>query len=174
MPRRRRQIVTRIGITRRLQALRALGWSTSQIATITGLYTATVTRITNDPHVRITEPTMRRVVAGYARTETRLPPARDARERQQVAALRNGAQERGWAPPHAWDNIDDPDEQPKGVRTSSTVFVVGVDEAVLLLQLGVHPSEVARRLGVKRESLARRLRRAKQHKWAAAVERKDG
>ena len=34
------------------------------------------------------------------------------------AATRNRAMavRRGWAPPLAWNNIDDPDEQPRGVR----------------------------------------------------------
>lgn len=163
---------TRIGLTRRLQALRALGWTTSEVARITGLYRATIRRVTNDERCTVTAPTARAIIWGYARASHRTPPATTERACAAVDQVRRHAIGRGWAPPMAWDDIDDPRETPTGIRRTGSSEIAGVDEAILLLQLGVAPDEVARRLGVQRSSLGRRLRRAQEHKWAALVERK--
>jgi hypothetical protein len=54
-----------------------------------------------------------------------LPPDKPIRTR-----IRNLARSRGYAPPLAWDNIDDPREQPKTGTTR--VRRTAVDEAVVL------------------------------------------
>lgn len=161
--------VTRVGITRRLQALRALGWSTMQIARLTGLYPDTVRRITNDPTAPIHPTTARRIVTAYGRAAHHVPP--DSRTHQ-VQQLRRDAYGRGWAPPYAWDRIDDPQEAAKGVRDPDEhASIAAVDEALLLLRLGVLPEQAAQRLGVQQASLARRLRRAGETRWARVMER---
>ena len=164
-------MATPIGLTRRLQALHALGWSTNEVARITGLTAATVRRLAR-AEGSMSPPTEMKILHGYARASARVPHPRDDEHRAELARRRLKAYEQGWAPPYAWDDIDDESATPKGVRRpGNSVPIVGIDEAVLLLQLGVAPLEVARRLGVKPFSLARRLRRAQLHKWASMVER---
>lgn len=165
-------MATRFGITRRLQALRALGWTNSQIARLTGLYRATIRRIINDPHCMITPATARAITLTYERAAHHPPQPRTAQQEAAVDQVRRSALDRGWAPPMAWDDIDDPRETPTGIRRPGVSATADVDEAILLLQLGTSPDEVTRRLGVQRASLGRRLRRAQEHKWAALVERK--
>ena len=164
-------MATPIGLTRRLQALYALGWTTNEVARITGLTAATVRRLAREQSTS-SPPTEMKILHAYARASSRVPHPRDDEQRAELARRRTMAYERGWAPPYAWDDIDDPTATPKGVRRPGKTFpIVGVDEALLLLQLGVAPIEVARRLAVQPQSLARRLRRAQLHKWASLVER---
>lgn len=163
-------MLTRVGLTRRLQALRALGWAPSQLARLTGLPVAAVVRLCHDDTTPVTEPDARAIIDVYTRTSARLPPRRTPVEARAVDQARTAAAAKAWAPPFAWDDIDH-DQHPSGVRpVRDHPEVPTVDEAILLMQLRVAPSEVARRLGVKPESLARRLRRAKEHRWARYVE----
>lgn len=167
-------LVTRHGVTRRLQALRALGWSKNQLARITGLNPITIQRITNDDESPITSKTVATITAAYQRTAWTLPPQHNDDQRRMVAMIRRAASERGWAPPAAWDNIDT-DPAPNGVPSDRGCRrPVPIDDALRLLRAGVDPEQVADRIGVSTASLARRLRRHGHHLWAAACERKPG
>jgi hypothetical protein len=93
------------GITRRLQALTALGWSQQAICDATGLQPPYVSMLVNNargqdvvaPHI------WRRVAGAYDRMSRTTGGAVRAERR----ARRNG-----WVPPAAWLDIDDPDETP--------------------------------------------------------------
>ena len=161
---------TRLGITRRIQALRATGWSTVQISRLTGLNTVTVRAIGLDETRRITPATAQAVYAAYQRAAYRQPPSRRPDEIRVVTQVRADAKRRGWAPPMAWDDIDH-DDRPKGIRRGRS-GPIDLDDVLRLLRAGVAPEEVADRVGVQVSSLGRRLRRQGYRSWAAYVERK--
>ena len=167
-------LVTRHGVTRRLQALQAIGWSQAQIARATGLNPITVKKLIRDDDTTVHSATVARIVATYKRLAYVHPPQHHADEIRMVTMIRRGAQERGYAPPAAWDNID-LDEQPHGLRPIPEQRRPElIDDALHLLRAGVSPEDVAARCGVSATSLARRLRRHGHHLWAAACERKPG
>lgn len=167
--------VTRIGITRRLQALQAMGWTQSQIARAAGLCRASIQRLTNDEESRVNATTALAVVEVYQQLSWRTPPQRRPDQVRMVTLIRRGARQRGFIPPAAWDHIDDPDELPRGAKAlRETSRPAPLDDALNLLRAGVRPEDVAARCGVSATSLARRLRRNGHHLWAAACERRPG
>jgi hypothetical protein len=107
--------VPAIGSQRRLQALMALGWSSNAIAIHAGLrHRNHVWRVVNGqkgkPTTWIQRETADWVTRVYDELSMRVPTGR------YVVRTKAHAEERGWAPPLAWDNIDDPAEKPSGHR----------------------------------------------------------
>lgn len=110
---------TPIGVQRRLQALTALGWSMQAIATAYNIDRDALSRLrrrTNTKHVRIAF--AERVIAIYTDLEMKLPPTGAS-----ATETHNEAKRRGYLPPLAWDNIDDPAERPRrgGERTKDDI-----------------------------------------------------
>ena len=103
------------GLQRRFHALQALGWSGRAIAPVAGY--------SSDRHLQhaLTNQTCLRrtwlaVAGAYELLSMKLPPERTPDERRSVTRVRNYARRQGWPPPLAWDDIDDPNEEPRGVR----------------------------------------------------------
>lgn len=90
------------GTIRRLQALAFMGWETAEISHRTGVSRPTLSAIRagRRPGVNIT--TARRVAQAYELLAMQPGPDR-------LTALE--AREQGWAPPLAWDDIDEEDGQ---------------------------------------------------------------
>lgn len=106
-----------IGTQRRAQALVALGYTFGDIARELGV-----------SHDRGRALCVRQLA--YIRTTTAIAVA-DLYERLCMTPAPDGwhasyartvATRHGWAPPLAWDNIDDPNEQPSGLTTSPIRF----------------------------------------------------
>jgi hypothetical protein len=104
--------VNPLGARRRLQALHALGYTWRALAVETG-YSLTglkaviysqfpVMEAANDQAIRDT----------YDRLSMILPTSDNQHVRSGIGAARNNARRRGWLPPLAWDDIDDPTEHP--------------------------------------------------------------
>lgn len=92
-----------IGAIRRVQALCALGWTIEALADELGVAVGTVQRLRAGASSRVAVTVARSVREGYDRLSmTPGPSARTA------AAARS----QGCFPPLAWDDIDDPTEQP--------------------------------------------------------------
>lgn len=94
------------GSARRIRALMALGWRYSDIDAAAGYDGPRPTwshNIVNQARVHVD--TAAKVDAVYRQLGMTLGPS---------VRVRNVAAKRGWAPPLAWDNIDDPNERPKG------------------------------------------------------------
>lgn len=96
--------------SRRLRALIALGHAQATLATDLGVLPSYLSMLVNDVRgwVHLDPETWRKVAALYDRLA--MTPGDSTRSR-------NRAARRGWVPPLAWDDIDDPTEQPQGVRT---------------------------------------------------------
>lgn len=88
-----------LGTTRRIRALQTLGHSSKAISEASGVELSTVSDLLNEYHTTIGRRVAARIDTGYrqlaetAGTNTR---------------ARNRAAREGWAPPAAWDDIDDP------------------------------------------------------------------
>lgn len=103
------------GTQRRLKALMALGWTQSDIAAELGITASRVGFITNK-YPRVYRQTAQAVSELYDRWSMIVPadtgPRRRGHNMRHEIARRMAAR-KGWLPPLAWDDIDDPDEDPK-------------------------------------------------------------
>lgn len=96
------------GTQRRLRALARMGWSFADIGREIGAGWRCPSRQLYNilAQKRVHLDTHKQVEAVYERLSHRQGPS-------PVAATR--ARKKGWAPPMAWDAIDDPNDYPKGV-----------------------------------------------------------
>ena len=155
---------THIGIIRRLQALRALGYTRQQLADTLRCNPQTIRHLTQHgkrPTQRITLATLNH----YERLAHQEPPATTTEQRRGRAQARAFALTEGWAPPMAWDNIDDPNAEPTGIR-GDVDPPSQIEEILWLLESGESPHHVTTRLGIKHDSLLRTLRRNGETEWA--------
>lgn len=130
---------------RRIQALRALGWTQQAIAAAGGVSTGTINSIGRSPSV---EPgTFQTVQRAYRALAMKPPPTGRYAQRNRNYALRQG-----WPPPLAWDRIDDPDEAPSGWH------YLAPSRADALRDLDARKagiSEACRLLQIRQEALAK-------------------
>ena len=101
----RRRTYPRLGVQRRIEALQSMGWSLDYIA---ARLDTSVGKIRHSAFsaTYVTARRRQQVVALYDELSMTLPT--DSR----VNRRRGIARRKGYAPPLAWDNIDDPDERP--------------------------------------------------------------
>lgn len=152
------------GAVRRLQALCAVGWSADEVAKLLGMPRA-------GSHIRTLERGRQATI--YARTDRAIRALYDEISMKPGPSdvARQLAQQRGWAPPLAWDDdedctceevvghcccIDNPQARPAGVGTRRRLtFVEVYDE---LCALGYRGEEqIAERMGISVRSLRRQL-----------------
>ena len=144
-------------VERRLRSLQALGWPLSEVAARTGWSVPNLNALANPDRWRsrltVSRETFEKIDATYRALSMKTPePSR------WVTATKNRAAARGWAPPMAWNNIDDHDEKPTGMRlTRESKFPKDhYDEAIVhqTVNTGTRPrpltapeaAEVCRRL----------------------------
>lgn len=108
MPSRR---IPAVGVARRVQALVALGWSFRQIAARIGVDHGLPCRWARSTNW-VTRSTHERVSALFEELCMTPPPTSTPRLRREATYARTVARKHGWLPPLAWDDIDNPDEQP--------------------------------------------------------------
>ena len=122
------------GFIRRIRALQAMGWSFNDIAQRIGIPRTCLTAKTRN-HTRVYVSTFRRMVAVY--DELSMIPGPSIRSI-------NAAKRNGWAPPLAWDDIDDPDERPNlGAAADRGVDEVLVQRALSGQQVKANRAERA-------------------------------
>lgn len=98
---------TPIGIQRRLRALQAIGWSARAVAAEMGTEETTLRNLIRREHPQfVRRAYAERILAAYDVLSATPRGGRGA------ARARNAAAANGWAPPSAWDDIDDPHEDP--------------------------------------------------------------
>lgn len=144
------------GTRRRIRALMALGWSTTQLDEALGqkrTYTASVVASPNP----IRRTTAQRYAALYAQFSMSLPPTETRYQKQRATRVRNLARRNGWSPPLAWNDIDT-DEEPQGLRDhdADTGRSDPLNRRASLLEMverGDGLSAVCRQLGVKPNTL---------------------
>ena len=97
--------VPAFGAIRRIQALLMMGWSHDDLTEITGVTTRRITRQAQGPQ-SVRAKNWRAIDRAFRALQAKRGPSPKARD------LARG---RGYAPPAAWDNIDNPRERPQGV-----------------------------------------------------------
>lgn len=142
-------------LLRRVHALVALGWSQHELARRMGLgdrWTSTATLAYDNVHAS----TDRRVRTVYDELCMTLPPTGTSRERASVTRSKKRAQREGWPPPLAWDDIDDPAEEPALVDERGNYKRAELlNEFTRLTAAGELPETAARRLGVNLRTIER-------------------
>lgn len=92
-------LVPALGATRRLQALSALGWPLSELATRTGLAPMALSRIRGGLRAQLHATSDNLIRDLYRDLEMSVGPS---------PKTRTDALARGWVPPLAWEDIDHP------------------------------------------------------------------
>lgn len=152
--------VTAVGLTRRVRALTALGWSTAQIAAAAAVNVDTVKVYRRGERVEV-HGTARRIAECYDAMSMTRPPSAGRYERASASRARAEAIRRGWAPPLAWDEdtIDDPAAVPQGAGYTPCLVIDSVRE---LEAMGLTREGIAQRLGVTRDAVAAAITRARR------------
>jgi hypothetical protein len=171
-------IVDALGTKRRIRALMALGWTGRQIDVELGRKPTYTANLLCGPD-RVNRATAASVAAVYERLSMRLPADAPDANRQVIARTRSEARRKGWAPPLAYDNIDDPTEQPSSAPwkprcTTSSLERDDYDEAVVLRLLD-HDTTVTSTHAERVEAMRRWLSMGRSEKSLCAIHRwKDG
>jgi hypothetical protein len=113
---------------RRLHALQALGWSGVKLGARLGIEQTAFSRV--QLQERVTTAFAKRVAALYDEISMTRPPRATVGDRVAYTRAVRSAAARGWAPPLAWDDIDN-DEAPTVVdRDRTIVDDVAIEEAI--------------------------------------------
>ncbi len=152
------------GSTRRIQALRAIGWPVYALAQHSRLSSATLIRL---PGEKWTETgTHRRIRELYEALHDQSPAACGV-PAAAVARSINYARKQGWAVPTAWTNIDT--DRQASARFTAPVYAQAprghrqqavVDDTAELAQQGTPRDTIAERLGLSWAAIARAHERA--------------
>lgn len=147
-------LVSAVGTRRRVQALQAIGWPLSRLGAELGRGELGATRSRSD---QVQARTAVEVAELFARLELTPGPS-------SITKIR--AARKGWPPPLAWDDIDDPDEHPDLREDSKLSF----PERYLELRehVGLSDVQIANKMGIELESLERQLFRYDMFKGRAA------
>ncbi len=98
-------LISKVGAVRRLQALMTLGWPRRVLAEEAGYKGDVFSLVLNGRRQTLTLATHQRIADLYERLCMTPGPSSSTRIR---------AAKKGWAPPLAWNDIDDPCERPMG------------------------------------------------------------
>jgi hypothetical protein len=149
------------GTRRRIQALVAIGWSIPMVAQKAGVSVVTARYCLNGNQVHVR--TFKAVRDLYEQLWNQSPPEGDRNTRASATKARNTAAKHGWAPPLAWDDIDDPAAEPEGVGAPKKRGKLPPAEDIAWLVAGGDSIEVlADRYGSTIDSIRQRLHRAEK------------
>ena len=156
--------VSALGAQRRIHGLAVMGWSQQQIADRAGLPVIRVNSISAGSASTILLSTHRKIV----RVARDLDGVRAPANSGSVRCV-NRARAAGFAPLAAWDDIDDPNDTPKGFRVPQSGRPrVDVELIERLWREGLNDREIAERMGCNYRSVFRvRKRMGWETKWAA-------
>lgn len=151
--------VDALGTRRRLQALARVGWSFAELARRCELSRNGFLHIVGERNPRVRRFVAERVNELFAELWDVAPPSTPASIRRTIEAARQG-----WAPPAAWDNIDDPNETPAdGYRPAKQRPADETrDEVEHFRFMGDTDETIAARLGMTLDGLYRALGRAER------------
>ena len=152
------------GARRRIQALVANGWPMKRLGQHVGRSEDHMRLATT--RTQITAATDRQIRDAYRQLWDR-NPAHYGISPAAITRARNLAARKGWAPPAAWDDIDDPAEQPKLGDPAPRAAALAEDGLWLEAQ-GHTRQQAADRLGVKKDALQQAISRW-QHKQGLAA-----
>jgi len=146
--------VDKTGTQRRLQALVALGWNWHLLSGHLGCSAEYVRTVATDKKF-VYASTASKIAALYDELSMRFPPEDTPGQKNAATRARMRAKRKGWAPPLAWDNIDDPKERPKFGNAPGSRPKTDVDPAVVDRVIG---GERLRMTTAERVIVVQRLR----------------
>lgn len=148
-------LVPALGSRRRLQALIAMGWTQTYLAERIGWTVANLCSITNGKKDRIIQRTASDIGTLYEELSMSFGPS---------LRSRNHAFRKGWAPPLAWDDIDDPDEVVEHLEEPKSMALAYLVEDFhdTYVDHGGNVLAAAARLGHTPQYLERQLYRARR------------
>lgn len=136
--------VCAVGTVRRIQALSAIGWPSTQLGAQIGHNPRYLSQLLR--RTRIQSRTAEKVDALYRKLNMTVGPS---------PSTKAYAKAKGWAPPLAWNNIDDPTEKP---NTGVHVPITAAERIAELHDLGITDvRQIAAMLRIKPESVERTL-----------------
>lgn len=167
--------MTPLGARRRVQALIAMGWTLHHIRDDAGVTLTLLKDLLAERWPVIEARTHHKIADSYARLSMRLPEGDTPHQRGAITRARKRGSDNGWPPPLAWDDIDDPNEQPKGIARNKKstagrpeVMTARIENFDWLLSMGETPQSAAARLGVRLESFtAQRAKHERKNGGAA-------
>ncbi len=139
------------GVQRRIQALVVRGWSMSKIARRVGMSPANFSHLLDRDQVQAS--TYRAVCEVYEELWDQDPPEETHRDKIAASRSRSYGKRRRWAPPLAWDDIDNDPHPPEISEEEAVAWRDLVDHAAVELALTgarVHLSSASRREAVQR------------------------
>jgi hypothetical protein len=136
-------------VTRRVEALQALGWSLRRIAAEAGVTYNHLAEYGYDRDAVYADH-FEKIDAAYRRLCMTLPPEDTPGQRSGAQRTRSHARRNGFLPPLVWDDIDDPAEQPTDWQYRPADRTEQLRD---LAEQGVGISEECRRLKVGRDAL---------------------
>lgn len=155
-----RYLVDATGTRRRVQALYWRGFTTAAMNAQTGIEASYLRALARG--VPLVTRDTRAVVAALYRRWHDQDPCPHGVDGAAAARARAFARRRGFAPPGAWTDIDDPAEAPDLGERTRRPLAVAEDVEFIRRTTGVCDRDViAARLGVARDTLDRNLERAK-------------
>lgn len=135
---------------RRLQALIAIGYTQADLAARMGWTPQNIGALVHGRRPNCTHGVAKTVSDLYEQLSANPGPSKRSR------AL---AARKGWAPPLAWDDIDNLDETPTGAAVVPVRASIDVNEVTWLMQSGETLEVIGKRLGVNPKSIERALYR---------------
>lgn len=146
--------VPRHGTMRRIQALRSLGWSQSQLGERLGVSRTRICHLSHDEVRGVRPETARQVAELYDELWDQVPTG------PRAEAARTNARRNGWVSPLAWDDesIDDPDAKPIGVGTDRSRPKTDIDPSAVLRKMLRHNAKGIDLTKAERVEVCRRLR----------------
>ena len=103
-----------LGTARRLQALVAAGWSQNRLADMLGMLPSNFGMIIHRHRNQVLLSTAKRVEELFDAQWDQMPPTTTRFEQAGVTRAKREAASKGWVTAAAWNDIDDPAEEPKG------------------------------------------------------------
>lgn len=161
------------GTHRRLQALVAIGWSQTKLATRLDLEIGNFNTMLHQ-RAAVNAETARAVRNLYEQLWNTPPREVTSGEKQAASRSRNYAAARGWAKPMAWDDntIDNPAAAPEGTEAATRpgrAKLPAGDELLWLVSLGETDEALAMRFGCTPEAVAQARHRAAKKQEAVAA-----
>lgn len=154
--------ISGMGAARRLQALAAAGWSCSELARRLGWSVQNLHPI-QQGRSGVWLVTHEAIDALFRELWDQAPPAGTPHLRGAATRARRQAARAGWLPAMAWDDIDDPDEQP----VMGPERVTQADRILDLVDVGEPLDAIVRHIGTKPDHVrAALLRAGRAEDWA--------
>lgn len=144
-------IVDATGIHRRINALRAIGWTQRAMELRLGMTRGYLSTVLQRP--TIYAETARKIADLYDELSATPGPC---------GRTRKIAQRKGWPPPLTWDDIDDPDERPDSGIERPASFMERYEE--YRDHIGLTDRQIAERMGIQLNSLQVAISRERRRK----------